>query len=278
MQKIKRKTLLYKSGVEYADYGLNHAEGCSHGCTYPCYAMMMKKRCGIINSYKEWRTPKIVENTLELLDKEIPKYKHDIKYVYMCFATDPFMYKQEEIIDLSLKVIKRLNQDKIKSVCISKGVYSKQLAKKEIYGSENEYGSTIVSLSEGFKRKHEPFAAPVKERIKALKFLHNNGLKTWVSMEPYPTANFVRQDIEKILKEISFVDKIVFGKWNYNSIVSYFKDNKKFYNESAYKVIKFCRENGIECHIKKGTISEKIIGDNCSSIDCRDLLMKYSLV
>ncbi len=59
MQKITRKTLLYKSGVEYADYGLNHAEGCSHGCTYPCYAMMMKKRCGIIKTYKEWLKPKI---------------------------------------------------------------------------------------------------------------------------------------------------------------------------------------------------------------------------
>ena len=75
MKKIIRKTLLYKSGVEYADYAINHAEGCSHGCTYPCYAMMMKKRCGVIKTYKDWLTPKIVGNALELLDKEIPKYK-----------------------------------------------------------------------------------------------------------------------------------------------------------------------------------------------------------
>ena len=97
LQTIKRKSLLYKSGVEYADYGLNHAEGCSHGCTYPCYAMMMKKRCGIINSYKEWTTPKIVSNALELLDKEIPKYKDDVKFVYLCFVTDPFMYGRKRI-------------------------------------------------------------------------------------------------------------------------------------------------------------------------------------
>jgi len=173
MQKIKRKSLLYKSGVEYADYGLNHAEGCSHGCTYPCYAMMMKKRCGIINTYKEWRTPKIVSNALELLEKEIPKYKDDIKYVFLCFATDPFMYQQKEIGDLSLKIIKRLNQDELKSICISKGVYPKELAKKDVYGYKNEYGSTIVSISESFRKKHEPFAAPIKERIKALKYLHD---------------------------------------------------------------------------------------------------------
>lgn len=279
MQKITRKTLLYKSGVEYADYGLNHAQGCSHGCTYPCYAMMMKKRCGIIKNYKDWRTPKIVSNALELLDKEIPKYKDDIKYVFLCFATDPFMYQQKEICDLSLKIIERLNQNDIKSICISKGIYPKKLAKKEIYGANNEYGSTIVSLSEDFKKQHEPFAAPIRDRIKALKFLHDNGLKTWVSMEPYPTPNYIKQDIDEVLKEIYFVDKIVFGKWNYNGLISYFKDYKTFYNDSAYKVIKFCEKNKINCHIKKGTIdSEQIAEKESDNISYKKLLLQYDAV
>lgn len=274
MQKIKRKSLLYKSGVEYADYGLNVAEGCSHGCNYPCYAMMMKKRYGAIKNYKDWTTPKIVDNALELLDKEIPRYKKNIKSVYMCFSTDPFMYKQKEVVDLSLKVIKRLNENNLKVVSVSKGIYPKKLAKKEIYGANNEYGSTIITLSEDFRKKHEPFAAPIKERMNALKFLHYQGLKTWISMEPYPTPNFIKQDIEKILKEISFADKIVFGKWNYNSLTGYFKDYKLFYNENAYKVIKFCKKNGIECHIKKGTITEDLIGNEKS--DYRKLLLQYN--
>src|SRR4030043_443936 len=93
--KIQRKSLLYKSEVEYADFCLNHVEGCSHGCKYPCYAYMMKRRCGIVKTYEEWCRPKIVSNALELLDKEIPKYKNKIKYVHLCFSTDPFMYKQK---------------------------------------------------------------------------------------------------------------------------------------------------------------------------------------
>ena len=40
---ICRKTLLYKTGVEYGDYTINHIQGCSHGCLYPCYAFMMAK-------------------------------------------------------------------------------------------------------------------------------------------------------------------------------------------------------------------------------------------
>jgi len=43
---ITRKSLLYKTAVEYGDYTINHVEGCSHGCRYPCYAMMMAKRFG----------------------------------------------------------------------------------------------------------------------------------------------------------------------------------------------------------------------------------------
>ena len=276
MKKVIRKTLLYKSAVEYADYAINHAEGCSHGCTYPCYAMMMKKRCGVVKTYKDWLTPKIVGNALELLDKEIPKYKKDIKFVYLCFTTDPFMYKQKEVIDLSLKIIERLNKDKIKTISISKGIYPKELVKNEIYGTNNEYGSTIVSLSEDFRKKHEPFAAPIKNRIESLKFLHDNGFKTWISMEPYPTPNFIQQDIKKILEEVSFVDKIVFGKWNYSSVTSHFKDYKKFYNESSYKVIEFCKENGIEYHIKEGTISRKIVGENSNTIIYKKPIMQYS--
>lgn len=262
MQTITRKTLLYKSGVEYADYGLNHVEGCTHGCTYPCYAMMMKKRCGKIKTYQDWIQPRIVENALELLDKELPRYKHKIKQVFLCFATDPFMYGVKEVEELTLKILRRLNEDKIKSVLISKGVYPDILADKTMFNTLNEYGSTIVSLSDDFRKNFEPHASPVDLRIKALKRLSDAGLKTWVSMEPYPTPNVVKQDIREILNEISFVDKIVFGKWNYSRHTSQFLHYKSFYNSMAYEVINFCNKNSIEVHIKEGTINLGCLSDN----------------
>ena len=70
---IRRKTLIYKTEVEYGDYTINHVLGCSHGCMYPCYAYLMKKRFGNVKSYEDWCEPALVENTLELLDEEIPK-------------------------------------------------------------------------------------------------------------------------------------------------------------------------------------------------------------
>lgn len=107
---IERKTMLYKTGVEYGDYTMNHIQGCAHGCKYPCYAFMMKKRFGQIKSYEEWLEPYLVSNTLELLDKEIPRLKEKIKSVQLCFSTDPFMYQYPEIQKMSLASIKKLNE------------------------------------------------------------------------------------------------------------------------------------------------------------------------
>ena len=253
VQNIVRKTLLYQSGVEYADFCLNHVEGCSHGCRYPCYAYMMKKRCGIVKSYDDWCKPKIVTNALELLDKEIPKYKNKIKYVHLCFSTDPFMYNQEQVCDLSLKIIDKLNLNKIRCTVLTKGIFPKEVVKRNGFSANNEYGITLVSLDEKFKKDFEPNSAPFQNRIRSLEYLHKKGFKTWVSMEPYPTPNLIRQDLIKILDAVSFVDRIIFGRLNYNVKSSEFKYTKEFYNSLALSVIKFCKRHGIDYHIKQGT-------------------------
>jgi len=253
MEKIKRKSLLYRSEVEYGDFCINHVEGCAHGCRFPCYAMIMKKRCGIIKDYNDWLKPKLVSNALELLNKEIPKYKNKIKFVHLCFSTDPFMYRYPEVRSLTLKIIKRLNKDNIRCVILTKGAYPKNLIETEKYGKNNGYGITIVSLDERFKKQFEPYSSSYKNRIKSLKYLHEKGLKTWISMEPYPTPNLIKQNLLKILKEISFVDKIIFGKLNYNVKSTQFIGSKNFYQECANIISDFCISRGIEYHIKYGT-------------------------
>lgn len=253
MTRIMRKSLLYRSGVEYADFSINHVEGCAHGCKFPCYAMMMKKRCGVIKSYKDWLKPKIVVNALELLEKEIPRFRHKIKFVHLCFSTDPFMYKYPGVADLTLKIIKRLNEDNIRCTVLTKGIYPKKIVNTEKYGRNNEYGITLVSLDKDFKKNFEPYSAPYKARIKSLKYLHDKGLRTWVSMEPYPTPNLAEQDLSEILKEISFVDKIIFGKLNYNVKSTQFSAIGDFYQDCAATFIEFCKNNGIEYHVKYGT-------------------------
>lgn len=254
MKTFKRQTMLYKTGVEYGDYTINHAQGCAHGCKYPCYAMMMAKRFGKAKTYEDWCEPMLAENALEILDKEIPKLKDKIKSVQLCFTTDPFMYGYDEVGEMSLKIIEKLNNAGIKCTALTKGILPIELAK---LSKENEYGITLVSLDENFRQEMEPNSAPFKERIEALRALHNAGCKTWVSIEPYPTPNIVEQDFSKILEVVSFCDKIIFGRLNYNKRVSEYKDHKKFFNELAEQTIEFCQKHNKQYHIKDGTITEK---------------------
>ena len=93
------------------------------------------------------------------------------------------------------------------------------------------------------------------QRINALRALHNAGCKTWVSVEPYPTPNIIEQDFEEILHAISFTDKIIFGRLNYNKQVTAYKGYKQYFNDLAHRVIEYCEETGKQYHIKTGTIT-----------------------
>lgn len=247
---IQRKSMLYVTGVEYGDYTMNHVQGCSHGCRYPCYAFLMKKRFGKVRTYEEWIEPYLVSNTLDLLDEELPKLRDKMQSVHLCFTTDPFMYEYDEISQMSIAAIEKINNAGIKCTVLTKGILPTELA---VLSHENEYGITVVSLDENYCKRLEPGAACVNDRIAALRALSEQGCKTWVSIEPYPTPNLIEQDLNEILEKISFVDKIIFGQLHYNRAVSDYADNVLFYNQCAELVRDFCDRRGILCHIKKGT-------------------------
>lgn len=246
-----RKSMLYKTGVEYGDYTLNHVLGCAHGCKYPCYAFLLAKRFGKVKTYADWIKPCIAENTLEILDKEIPRLKSKIKSVHLCFTTDPFMVGYPEIGNMSIAIIKKLNDAGIKCSVLTKGILPDELAK---FSKKNMYGITIVSLSEDYRRKYEPGAATYDKRIAALKRLHDKGFPTWVSIEPYPTPNIIKQDLYELLEKVNFVDKIIFGRTNYSKEITAYKEHKKFYRDEAQAVINYCLEHEIKYHIKTGTM------------------------
>ena len=253
MKTITRKTMLYQTGVEYGDYTMNHVQGCAHGCKFPCYAFLMKKRFGQIKDYEEGLEPCLVSNTLELLDREIPRLRDKIQSVQLCFATDPFMNGYPEVGAMSIAAIRKLNNAGIRCTTLTKGILPLELAQ---LSPENEHGITLISLDESYREKMEPGAAPYADRLAALRALHDAGCRTWVSIEPYPTPNLIEQDLQNILDAVRFVDKIIFGRANYCKEVSAYKQHKSFYNRLAAQVTEFCEQHGIQYHIKEKTITE----------------------
>ena len=248
---ITRKSMIYESAVEYGELAMTPCLGCAHACSY-CYAYSLKHRTGEIKTRDEWKKVKPVANMLELVKKEIPKVQKLGKSVTLSFMTDAFMYNYPEVCRLSLDALKLLNDSGVQVVTITKGVLPYELV---FLSKDNMHGITLESLDENFRLQTSPGSAPYVERINSLYALHQAGLKTWVSIEPYFTPNIIQQDLHQLLESISFVDRIVFGRANYCTAVTAYPYKKEFYNQAAAEVMAFCNARGIECIIKEGTIS-----------------------
>lgn len=173
-------------------------------------------RFGRVRSYDEWIKPRVVGNAVELL-RDAPRYRHKIKFVHLCFTTDPFMYCYQEIEVLSMKLIAMLKDAHIKCTLLTKGCLPLALVQ---FLPLNECGVSLMSLDEDFRNKTEPFSAPYGERIGRFFQLHKRGVKTWVGIEQYPTLNIL-------------------------------------FNQASRKIIEFCKERNKEFFIKEGTITSQ---------------------
>ena len=252
METITRKSLIYKSGLGF--YSLNHVQGCSHGCRYPCYAFSMAGRYGRTAGYDDWCRPKPVANAVELLDKELPRLRaravagkdKEAFRVHLCLTTDPFMAGRPEIRSMSLRIIEKINAAGLACDILTKGILPRELA-GPAFGRENRHGISIVSLDERFRLRWEPGAAPYADRIEALRYLHDQGFSTYAHIEPYPTPTIIKQDFKALLNAVAFVDSIYFSGWNYNPATGKYPDREVFYKGLARELKTFCRRHGIDC-------------------------------
>ncbi len=131
--------------------------------------LFAKKRFGDVNPYEDWCEPALEENTLELLEDELPRFKSKIRMLHLCFTTDPFMYQYKEVQDMSLAAIKKINDVGVKCLVLTKGILPIELSE---LSKDNEYGVTFINTNEAFRKRMEKGSAPWKKRLAALKALH----------------------------------------------------------------------------------------------------------
>jgi len=246
MERVRRKSLLYRSGLGF--WCLNHVQGCAHGCRYPCYASLMARRYGRAKDEADWRRPRLVENAVVLLERELSRRRGRLDVVHLCLTTDPFMVGHPEVAATSLALIECLNAHGVPASVLTKGILPPELAGPR-FDRRNVLGISLVSLDEGFRERFEPGAAPYADRIAAVERLHAAGCRTLVHIEPYPTPNIVKQEIRPLLGAVAFANELYFGGWNYSSLAGAYADRDAFYREQGRIVRGFCRE-----HRVRGTV------------------------
>lgn len=239
---------------EYSPLALNYVRGCDHGCVY-CYVPKMMKRFN--KNYIHSEVYMKEENKLKKeIERSARKYKKSDKQVFLSFTTDPYSHFNNET-KFTRWVLNTLLYYNIPVSILTKGGRNvlQDLDVIKLFGDNIQIGASLTFTSSEDSLKWEKNGALPKERFETLRILHENGVKTWASMEPviYPDQSL---DIMHITNK--YVDAFKIGKLNHfkkhedkfdwtsflNSAISIMrKYNKKFYIKND--LAKFANESTI---------------------------------
>ncbi len=180
VREVSCRSILSKSKLPGCDYVINPYVGCSHGCLW-CYARFMKRYTG--HEDEEWGSfvdAKI--NAPEVLIKEIRRLKGN-PVIFLSSVCDPY-----QPIETKYKLTRRILEI-LSQLPFSVGILTQsKLVIRDIdlfkKFKDIEVGMSFITLDEKATRIFQPQAALPKERIKALKKLHNQGIKTYIHLGP----------------------------------------------------------------------------------------------
>lgn len=176
---------------EYAKYAANFYNGCSGRCEY-CY-----NRTGITAKVLGGDKPEMkkclgtVENAEQIFMQEADMYRtYLMKHgLFFNFVSDPFL---PETIELNTFAMRYCITHSIPVIALTKRTWwvdaflSEMLKNETIWNLDYHEVQNLMAI--GFTLtghdELEPGCATNEDRIRAMKVLHDEGFKTWASIEP----------------------------------------------------------------------------------------------
>ena len=243
IKEVQPKTILSVSKIY--PYVINPYTGCQHNCSY-CYAHFMKRFSGHKEPWGQFVDAKV--NAPDLLRLEITKNKKG--RVWISGVCDPYqpLEKKYELTRRCLKIL--IGDDwpvtvQTRSPLVLRDI---DLLRKS---SKVEVGMSITTSNDKIRRLFEPYAPPVKERIRALGELHAAGIKTFVMIAPLlPKAEGLVPDL------VGKVDRVLVDRMNYNYADWVYRKYKleqsrseSYYNRAGQEICSSFRQQGVECQV-----------------------------
>lgn len=177
---------------EYAPRACNLYKGCGHHCQY-CYGPYFAYQCTPIEVAKEkfdeptvrGKANKTLEERsniiLRTLEREAKRYSEPHR-VLMSFTSDCYQPLEKDL-ELTRRALIIFGDAKVPVTVLTKSnlvLRDMDLFKKY----DIEFATTICFIDERLREEYEPGASPISERLRALDEMTNNGINTWVSLEP----------------------------------------------------------------------------------------------
>jgi DNA repair photolyase len=199
VKEIFARTILTKTAISGFDYCINPYVGCGHGCRY-CYASFMKRFTGHLEPWGEFIDVKV--NAPHLLKKQLKRAKQGV--VALSTVTDPYQPIEkkyqltrkclEALLDVQLSV----NLLTRSPLCLRDIDLFKQFEKIEA-------GFSITTHDEGIKKIFEPHSPSIDSRVKALRALHREKIRTYafvgpmLPLDPKPLVAMLDGVIDEVL-------------------------------------------------------------------------------
>ncbi len=255
IKEIQTNDYLTKSNLPDSDYVINPYVGCTHGCRY-CYASFMKR----FTSHKE-KWGEFID--IKLCDKKIDLKKISGKNVFLSSVTDCYNKFEEKY-----KITRNILEQLVDSDCyLSISTKSKLILRDIDLFKKMKHlvvCMSINTLDEKFRNDMDN-ASTIKERMEALKELHNNGIYTVLFLSPiFPHITDWKEIIEctkDYIDEYWFEnlnlrgdykkDILDYIKNNYINIYSdyidiYEKHNNSYWQNLAKEINNYCDNNKIK--------------------------------
>lgn len=217
---IRAKSVLNKSKI--FDYCINPYTGCQINCRY-CYArLFMRRYSGHKEPWGEFVDVKI--NAAEVLEKQLLRAKKGV--VWIASVCDPYQPVEETYAVtrhcLEILAVRQFPVNiQTKSTLILRDLDILQEFEQV------EAGFTITTDDEAVAKQFEPGAAPIKQRIAALKKIRSAGIKTFAFIGPILPGN--PQNLIRYLEDAA--DRVLIDRMNYVSTVKPVYRKLGFYRE-----------------------------------------------
>jgi DNA repair photolyase len=234
---------------EYSPLALNYIKGCDHGCVY-CYVPKLMKHFD--NGYVHSNVYIKEEETLiREIKRSAKKFENSEKQVFLSFLTDPYSHFNNDT-KLTRRVLLILLEHNIPVSILSKGGKNllQDLDVFKMFGKNMQIGGSLTFTSNEDSLKWEKNGALPKDRFETLEILHDNGIRTWASMEP---VIYTDQSLEIMEITSNYVDAYKIGKLNHFKKHEDKFDWTKFLEDS----VSIMRKNNKEFYIKKDLLEFK---------------------
>jgi len=248
--------------AEYAKYSVNFYVGCSNGCSY-CYLKKppFASACGgdkptLAKCFKS------EQHALDVFEKELKANLPELQEhgLFFTFTSDPFLPKTSKLTEWAI------------FKCLWENVPIKTLTKEARYFHYNHHIQFLPPYSPSLGKRiafgftltgHnelEPNAPTNKERIEAMKKLHDTGFKTWASIEPIID---IQSSANMILQTMNFCNHYKVG----------LESGKKYYDTELRWMIHECGKIKDatfyfkDSFLKQAEMTRDILPSNCVTRD-----------